>query len=122
MMDVNIWGFVRSPGKYTVPISTRLVDLISLAGGPAERAELEEVKVVHDLNIDSTIVQTVSMFSVEEYQNTGSPESNPVLYPNDTVIIPGDSLNSFNEILSIVSNIAVVTLSIIGLIFAFKKN
>lgn len=121
-MEVNVWGFVRSPGKYTVPISARLIDVISLAGGPSERAELDEVQVVHDQAIDSTITQLVRVINLEEYKRTGDPSSNPVLYPNDTIVIPGDSLNTFNQVLSVVSNVAVVTLSIIGLIFAFKKN
>src|SRR5256885_2034690 len=39
-MEVNIWGFVGSPGKYKVPASTRLIQLISLSGGPTDRARL----------------------------------------------------------------------------------
>jgi hypothetical protein len=121
-MEVNVWGFVRAPGKYTVPISARLIDVISMAGGPSERAELEQVKVVHDKNVDSTLSELVHMINLDDYKRTGDPKSNPVLYPNDTIVIPGDNLNAFNQVVSIVSNIAVVTLSIIGLIFAFKKN
>jgi hypothetical protein len=121
-IEVNVWGFVRNPGKYSVPISARLIDVISLAGGPTERAELEHVKVVHDQNVDSTITQLVRVIDLDEYKRTGDPQANPVLYPNDTIIIPGDNLNAFNQVLSIVSNVAVVTLSIIGLIFAFKKS
>jgi hypothetical protein len=122
MIEVNVWGYVRSPGKYSVPISARLIDVISLAGGPTERAELEHVKVVHDQNVDSTIKQLVRVIDLENYKQTGNPEDNPVLYPNDTIIIPGDNLNTFNQVVSIVSNVAVVTLSVIGLIFAFKKS
>lgn len=120
-IEVNIWGFVSAPGKYKVPASTRLLDLISIAGGPAERADLEEVKVVHDKNVDSSLTQLVRIIDVEAYQNTGDPAANPVLYPNDTVIIPGDNLNSVNQIITIVSSVAVVTLSVVGLIVAFQK-
>jgi hypothetical protein len=121
-IDVNIWGFVRSPGKYRVSSSITLVDLISLAGGPIERAKLSEVRVVHDVNVDSTLVgNPVAVFDIEDYQRTGNPKSNGVLYPYDTVIIPGDSLNTFNEILSIISNVAIVTVSVIGLIVAIKR-
>ena len=121
-IDVNIWGFVRSPGKYRVSSSITLIDLISLAGGPIERAKLSEVRVVHDVNVDSSLAgQPVSTFDIEEYQRTGNPKANAVLYPYDTVIIPGDTLNTFNEILSIVSNVAIVAVSVIGLVVALKR-
>lgn len=123
LIDINIWGHVRSPGKYSVPISARLLDVISLAGGPAEHADMSEVKVVHDKNtVDSSVVDMVRVIDVEAYQNTGDPAANPVLNANDTIIIPGDTINSMNQVISIVSNVAVVTLSIIGLIVAFKSK
>ncbi|HVZ40018.1 MAG TPA: SLBB domain-containing protein [Candidatus Kapabacteria bacterium] len=121
-IEVNIWGFVRNPGKYSVPASTRLLDLISMAGGPTERAELQKVKVVHDKLVDSTITQLVRMIDVEEYQRTGDPAANPLLVPGDVIVIPGDTLNGFNQVLSVISNIAVVTISVVGLVFAFKSN
>lgn len=120
-MEVNVWGFVRNPGRLTLNSSARLLDAISAAGGPTERAKLNEVKVVHDKFVDSTHKELVVYIDLEKFEETGDPAANPVLYPGDTIILPGDSLNSFNQIVSIVSNVAVVTLSVIGLIFAFKK-
>jgi protein involved in polysaccharide export with SLBB domain len=38
-MQVNIWGFVKNPGRYEVPSSTDLIQLISFAGGPVQYAE-----------------------------------------------------------------------------------
>ena len=109
-MDISIWGFVRAPGRYRVPSYTKLLELISLAGGPDERARLDEVKVVHDLTIDSTITQAVTLFNLEEYQLYRQSPVEPVLTPNDIIIVPGDALNEFNQVLSIISDVAVVTL------------
>src|SRR4051794_17198385 len=53
-MEVNIWGFVGSPGKYKVPASTRLIQLISLSGGPSDRARLSDIRILHDLTVDTT--------------------------------------------------------------------
>ena len=120
-IEVNIWGFVRNPGKYTVSASTRLLDLISLAGGPVERADLEEVRVIHDKTVDSSLTELVRTIDVEDYQRSGNPAANPVLYPNDTIVVPADTLNTVNSIFTIISSVTVVTLSVIGLIVAFKK-
>lgn len=121
-MDISIWGFVQAPGRYRVPSYTKLLDLISLAGGPTERARLDEVKVVHDMTIDSLITQPTSLFNLEEYQVTANPQFNPVLSPNDVIIIPGDAINQLNQILTVISDVAVVIISVVGLIFAFSRN
>jgi hypothetical protein len=113
-MSVNIWGFVRNPGKYYVPSATKLMDIISLAGGPSDRARLSDVQIVHDLTVDSTIGEPVVVFNMEDYKQTGDTLLNPLLYPNDTVIIPGDALNVFREVIGIISDVSLVVLSIIG--------
>jgi hypothetical protein len=106
-MEVNIWGFVGAPGKYKVPASTRLIQLISLSGGPTDRARLSDIRILHDLTVDSTVTDPVVIFNLEEYQKTGDPSLNPMLYPNDTIIISGDALNVFREILQIIGNVSV---------------
>lgn len=121
-MDISIWGFVRAPGRYRVPSYTKLMELISLAGGPADRAKLDEVKIVHDMTIDSTIPQPTTNFNLEEYQVTGDPRLNPVLTHNDVIIIPGDSISDLTEILGIISNVIVVTVSVLGLIFTVTNS
>ncbi|MEO6049110.1 MAG: SLBB domain-containing protein, partial [Candidatus Kapaibacterium sp.] len=88
-INVNIWGFVRAPGKYRVSSSTTLIELISLAGGPVERAKLTEVRIVHNINVDSSLAsRPVAIFNVDEFKQSGNPKENGVLYPDDTVIIP----------------------------------
>ncbi len=121
VMDVNVWGFVRNPGKYRVPSSTKLIQLISFAGGPADRALLAEVKILHDLTIDSTITDPVEIYDIEKYQETGEVDLNPILYPNDTVIIPGDSINSFTEVLGIVRDVILVVGTIFGMYIATQR-
>ena len=44
---VHIWGEVRSPGEYTVPAGTNILELISKAGGPTEYANMGKVKLTH---------------------------------------------------------------------------
>jgi hypothetical protein len=54
-MSINLWGMVKQPGRYEVPISTDMVQLLSYAGGPMREADLAGVLVTrieprrHDL-------------------------------------------------------------------------
>jgi polysaccharide biosynthesis/export protein len=120
-INVNIWGFVAAPGKYTVPSSTTLIQLISMAGGPTDRARISDIRILHDLTVDSTIVEPVNVFNLEEYTRTADTSLNPTLIDNDTIIVPGDALNVFREILSVFRDIALVVGTILGLVLAFKK-
>lgn len=114
-IEVNVWGFVGAPGKYRVPSAIKLIQLISLAGGPNPRARLNDIRILHDLTVDSTVTDPVVVFNLDEYQKTGDPNLNPILYPNDTIIVPGDALNVFREILTIIGDISTFLAFIISL-------
>lgn len=45
-IKVSVWGFVRYPGKYIIPVYSKINDLISYAGGPTDEARLEEMRIV----------------------------------------------------------------------------
>lgn len=120
-ISVNLWGFVNAPGKYRVPSSTTLIQLISMAGGPNDRARLSDIRILHDVTVDSTIVEPVNVFNLEEYQRTADSSLNPILIDNDTVIVNGDALNVFREILAVFRDIALVVGTVLGLVLAFKK-
>jgi hypothetical protein len=120
-IEVNIWGFVGSPGKYKVPSSTKLIQLISLAGGPTDRARLNDIRILHDLTVDSTITDPVVIFNLDEYQKTGDPNLNPILIQYDTIVVPGDALNVFQQILSIIGNVSVFLGFILSLYAVISK-
>lgn len=44
-MVVAIWGEVRNPGEHRVSYNTNLVELISVAGGPTDKARLKKVQL-----------------------------------------------------------------------------
>ncbi|MBC8144070.1 MAG: SLBB domain-containing protein [bacterium] len=121
IINVNLWGFVGSPGRYSVPSTTTLIQLISLAGGPTDRARLSDIRILHDMTVDSTIVEPINVFNLEVYQQTADSSLNPILTDGDTIIVPGDALNVFREILGIFRDIALVVGTLVGLIFAFRN-
>lgn len=83
MMKVNIWGGVRMPGIYHVPVGTDLLSMISFAGGPSQVAELDDVHIKRNVE-----AKTVAMsVDVDDLIN-GKDVENPLLRVNDIVVIP----------------------------------
>ena len=121
-IDVNVWGFVQTPGKFNVPSSTNLMQIISYAGGPTDRARLEDIRIVHDQTVDSSFTELVEIYNLDEFVRTGDTLLNPVIYPNDTIIVPGDALNVFREVLGIVRDVALVLGTLIALFIAVSPS
>jgi SLBB domain len=117
---VNLWGFVRNPGRYEVPSSTDLVQLISLGGGPLEHAELDGVRIVRQiLQPDSTYKTEVIPVDLNHYQNTGA--KTPLLLPGDTIIVPGSTFNTIEQILSVFRDVALIFSGVATLMIALKQ-
>jgi len=86
LMTVRVWGEVKKPGLYDVPIGTDLVELISSAGGPTNMAKLTKIKVIHSSHKDEE--NYVSVVNIKEFLDTGNAELIPEIRPNDTVVVP----------------------------------
>jgi SLBB domain len=122
-IKVSVWGWVRYPGKYTVPVYTSPVDLLSLAGGPTDAADLEDLRIYKE-GEDST--QTMIKFSYNDvlYEKHLATKYRkvPKLEAGDILVVPGEPrvyfAQSFQLWLSLVS---VVTSIVILLYTIFKK-
>ncbi len=77
-----MWGEVRSPGIYSVPTTTNLVEAISFAGGPTSRSDLKRVKLVKALRGKET-----AFYNVDDYIS-GKKRDPPILDSGDLVYIP----------------------------------
>ncbi len=86
LMTVKVWGEVKKPGLYDIPIGTDLIELISSTGGPTANAKLSKVKIIHasDKNNESY----VSTVDIKKFLNTGDSQFIPGIKPNDTIIVP----------------------------------
>ncbi len=107
-IPVNLWGYVRNPGRYVVSSSTTLVQLLSYGGGPTDFARLTDVRIVRDKKVDSTMKELVILCNLEQFQKFGDPTQNPMLYPGDTIIVPGNAISSFQTTLGVIRDIALV--------------
>lgn len=79
LVRVSVLGQVRTPGLYPVDPGTSLLQLVTIAGGPGDNADLRRTRVVRDGR-----AYTVDL----ESALTGSSAGRIVLYSNDYVVVP----------------------------------
>lgn len=83
--QILVLGQVRNPGVYNLPVGARVMDAIALAGGPLERAALENVGIYRDGSVDGS--ESVAM-GKDKVLFTGDAKENPLLDAGDIVYVP----------------------------------
>ena len=116
-IKVAVWGYVRYPGKYIVPIQTTPNDLLSLAGGPTTDAELEDLRLYRTVGSDS--LQQMIKFDLNdllwEKDLLSTNKNIPSLQAGDILLVPGAPRYFFKDWLSIGLSIfsALISLAIL---------
>lgn len=121
-IKVSIWGYVRSPGKYIVPIYTTIPDLMSYAGGPVDESNLDDVRIYRlDKNANEELIKLNYTDLLHEDQ-LNENKINPNLKGGDILIIPGSPRFYFRDYLNVSLSIfsAIVTLTL--LIITINNN
>lgn len=100
---VSVLGEVRAPALYPTEPGTSLLQLLTIAGGPTERANLRATRVVRDGRV----------FVVDlERGLEGGAAGRVVLYSGDYVVIPrrtGFTRETMSLMLQVVGTIAALT-------------
>ena len=118
-MQINVWGFVQKPGRYEVPSSTDLVQLLSFAGGPSEYAEMDNVKITRLIKRDSTFGKHEITLDLDDLKNL--KDEDLVLYPGDTIVIGHTAWLTFRDAFTVVATAAIVTTAITQIISVSRK-
>jgi polysaccharide biosynthesis/export protein len=111
LIRVSVLGDVRSPALYPVEPGTSLIQLLTIAGGPGERANLRKTRVVRDGR-----AFTVDM----ESALAGSAAGRIVLYSNDVIVVPRKS-GVTRETLSFALGAMSVLLSAVNVIVTLQR-
>ncbi len=117
-ITVSVWGWVRYPGKYKIPLETDISDLLSMAGGPVEGANLEDIRVIR-MEEDST--QKMIKFSFNDLMYETKLQNKykkvPKLDSGDVLIVPGEPKLYFRDHFSIWMSVIsmLISLSILAL-------
>src|SRR5689334_18243610 len=106
---VSVLGEVRAPALYPTEPGTSLLQLLTLAGGPTERANLRATRVVRDGRV----------FVVDlESGLAGGAAGRVVLYSGDYVVVPrrtGLTRENVSFVVSLIGTAAAITAAAVAL-------
>ena len=120
-IKVSVWGFVKSPGKYIVPLYTTVPDLISYAGGPVDQSNLDDVRIYRvDKNGNQELLKL--NYSDLLHEDQLNNKFNPNIKAGDILIIPGSPKYYFRDYLSVSLSIFSAIISLTILILNINRN
>ncbi len=114
---VSVWGFAKYPGRYIIPNYTSVTDLLSLAGGPTDDADLEDLRIFR-VKEDSSY----SMISFNYNDLLWNKEIKAITFPpqlqaGDILLVPGSPRLYFKDYFQISLSVfsALISLAILVL-------
>ena len=122
-IKVMVWGYVKFPGQYIIPSASGVNELLSLAGGPIQDANIDELKLFR-INPDSS--QTIINFNYSDLLWNNSDLSKPLkiprLHAGDILLVPGSPKWFLKDYLGLVLSIVSTVASIATLlVYIYKK-
>ena len=122
-IKVMVWGYVKYPGQYIIPATSSVNNLISLAGGPTEDADLSELKLFR-INPDSS--QTIIKFDYNDLLWDNNSLSKPIKIPKllagDILLVPGSPRWFLKDYIGIILSVFSTVASIATLlVYVYKK-
>lgn len=101
--QVFILGQVVKPGAYNIDDKTTPADVLAMAGGPTERADLKHVKIIHRAN--KTETEVVDLKNYLEKQPAGTL---PFLQVNDVIQVQETKSINWEKIFAYAAGIKVI--------------
>lgn len=112
LIRVSVLGEVRSPNVYPVDPGTSLLQLLTVAGGPTDRARLQDTRVIRDGRA----------FRVDmEGGLRGSAAGRIVLYSNDVIVV-GRRRGLTSENLGLTLTAGSLILTVLNIAFLVRQN
>lgn len=107
MITVDLWGGVKSPGVYHLPVDTTITKLIAYAGGPVPDAQLDEVGIRRVKGKDEMVYMEIDLEKLSK-----STTNAPLLNDKDVITIPvSRSFERTAQVLSITTALLAIILS-----------
>jgi len=120
-IKVSVWGYVKYPGKYVIPVQSDLKDLISYAGGISDDSNLDDIRLYR---VDADSSQHMMKYNYNDLWwgegLSGQLKLNN-LQAGDVVIIPGRPRLYFENYLSLILGVVTTLVSIATLIITINK-
>ena len=118
-IEVHLWGEVKSPGVYRVPLGTNVMELISLAGGPTEYSNLSKVTLTRRTSGGgaSSLIEKVDL---ARYTEARGAVQIPLLAPGDLVTVPRNVRHAWETSIRLIGDVVTIV-NLIYLISLIKK-
>jgi hypothetical protein len=87
VIRTNIWGAVQFPGVHYVPLGTRFLEAISIAGGPLDSADTSSISLSSKNSASSKEIQLTKLSLSKSMRDS---DFNPLLRPDDIIVIQQD--------------------------------
>ncbi len=106
-LKVTVEGEVKTPGVFQMPGRTTLMQVIAMAGGPGETANLHKVAIIRSINGKRTALLC-------DYVTIRDGRSiDPVIKGEDVVVMDGSSSKSaWNSLMKSLPLVALLTLAL----------
>jgi hypothetical protein len=116
---VAVWGYVRNPGKYIIPITSNAADLLSYAGGLLTDAYFDDLRI-YRMRPDSTY--TLIKFGYDDlfWKSELSKENKirvPDLRAGDIIAVPGQPKMYFRDWFTLILSLTSTLISLSILLF-----
>jgi hypothetical protein len=116
-IKVAVWGFVKFPGKYIIPVYSKINDLISYAGGPSDEARLEEMRIVRtDTSNSKQIIYNLNFRDFLMDADVTVDSSFQSLKAGDVLLVSGSPRFYLKDYIGTILSIVSVLISIIILV------
>ena len=100
--QVLVLGEVKNPGVYNIPVGARVMDALALAGGPTERAALENVGIYRDGTVDAPSTLTMGK---DKLLFAGDVQENPLIAGGDVIYVPETKKPNWTKIFGFVGGL-----------------
>jgi hypothetical protein len=101
-IKVSVWGYVRFPGRYVIPVNSNVRDLLSLAGGTNESALLDEMKIHRVYDDQKQELITIDYKGLYEDNKLTRNIDLSALRAGDVLIVPGRKMLYWEDYFTIV--------------------
>lgn len=103
LMYINVWGAFGKTGRFAVPQDTDITTMLSIVGGPNDKASLKKM-IVYRHEPDEFGKQ-LYVINLDKMLKDGDTTDFIELRPNDTIIMPSKSTANLASLIGTASSI-----------------
>lgn len=120
-IKVSVWGYVKYPGRYVIPLSSDINDLISYSGGISDDSNLDDIRLYR---VEKDSSQKLYKFNYDDLWWNDNLETDidlTKLKAGDILIIPGKPRLYLENYISLALGVVTTLVSIATLIITINK-